>query len=286
MGPRSRRIVPRAAADGQHLDRCPDHPLAAHCAPNWRSASLGEEPGCIIHKTSTSKGANSPMTTQTVQGLPGAGPAGRIYNLAAGPAVLPVSVLEQAQSEFFNYGGSGISVMEMSHRSKEFEGIIQGAEADLRALLGVPDDYRVLFLQGGATLQFAMLPMNLRPAGASADYVLTGAWAKAAIKEAEKVGRVRVAGSSEASSFSYIPSPADLQLDPQAAYLHFTSHETIHGVEWAADAEPEPPPGVPLVCDASSDIASHPQDVKKYALTYAGTHKTYRASGVTLVIVR
>jgi phosphoserine aminotransferase len=128
--------------------------------------------------------------------------------------------------------------------------------------------------------------MNLLPSDTSADYILTGAWAKAAIKEAEKVGRVRVAGSSETSSFSYIPSPADLQLDPQAAYLHFTSNETIHGVEWAAGAEPEPPSGVPLVCDASSDIASRPLDVAKYGLIYAGAQKNLGPSGVTLVIVR
>jgi len=213
-------------------------------------------------------------------------PAGRIHNFSAGPATLPLPVLEQVRDEMLNWRGSGMSVMEMSHRSAHFEDIIGRAEADLRALFGIPGDYQILFLQGGATLQFAMLPMNLLPSDTSADYILTGAWAKAAIKEAEKVGRVRVAGSSETSSFSYIPSPADLQLDPQAAYLHFTSNETIHGVEWAAGAEPEPPSGVPLVCDASSDIASRPLDVKKYGLIYAGAQKNLGPSGVTLVIVR
>jgi phosphoserine aminotransferase len=213
-------------------------------------------------------------------------PAGRIHNFSAGPATLPLPVLEQVRDEMLNWRGSGMSVMEMSHRSAHFEDIIGRAEADLRALFGIPGDYQILFLQGGATLQFAMLPMNLLPSGASADYILTGAWAKAAIKEAGKVGRVRVAGSSETSSFSYIPSPADLQLDPQAAYLHFTSNETIHGVAWAAGAEPEPPSGVPLVCDASSDIASRPLDVKKYGLIYAGAQKNLGPSGVTLVIVR
>ncbi len=211
-------------------------------------------------------------------------PTKRIHNFSAGPAVLPLPVLEQARDELLNWHGSGLSVMEMSHRSAHFESIIQGAEANLEKLFTIPEQYAIIFLQGGATLQFAMVPMNLRPAGASADYVLTGAWAKAAIKEAEKSGKVRIAASLEAGNFSAIPLQADLQLDPQAAYLHFTSNETIHGIEWPT--EPAPPANVPLICDASSDIASRPLDVTKYGLIYAGAQKNLGPSGITLVIIR
>ena len=213
-------------------------------------------------------------------------PAERAHNFSAGPAVMPLPVLEQIQAELLNYAGRGMSVMEMSHRSKPFEDILSRTEADLRALLNVPETYSVLFLQGGAHLQFAMLPMNLRPAGASADYILTGAWAQAAVKDARKLGRIRLAASTEPSHFSSIPSQADLDLDPQAAYLHFTSNETIHGVEWSAGAEPQPPPGVPLVCDASSDIMSKPIDVTKYGLIYAGAQKNLGPAGVTIVMIR
>ena len=210
--------------------------------------------------------------------------AGRIHNFNPGPAVLPLSVLERARDEMLNYRSSGMSVLEMSHRSKHFDEIMQLAEADLRALLGTPDHYAVLWLQGGATLQFSMVVQNLIPRDGSADYILTGAWAKAAIEEAEKRGKVRVAASSEASNFNLIPSQAELDLDPKAAYLHFTSNETIHGIEWTT--EPEPPPGVPLVCDASSNIASRPIDVSKYGLIYAGAQKNLGPAGVTLVIIR
>jgi phosphoserine aminotransferase len=222
--------------------------------------------------------AAAPLTT-----APGA-EAGRIFNFSAGPAVLPLPVLQQVQAELLNYRGAGMSVMEMSHRSPAFEGIIQGAEADLRVLLGIPDGYEILFLQGGATLQFAMLPMNLRPPGASADYILTGAWAQAAFKEAGKLGLARSAGSSEAGNFSLIPAQSDLDLDPQAAYLHFTTNETIHGVQW--QAEPVPPPGVPLVADMSSDFVSRPVDISKYGLIYAGAQKNLGPAGVTVVILR
>ena len=210
--------------------------------------------------------------------------AWRVHNFNPGPAVLPLPVLEQARDELLNYDSSGMSVLEMSHRSPQFEGILARAEADLRSLLNIPDNYTVLFLQGGASLQFSMAPMNLRGPDQSADYILTGSWAKAAIKEAEKAGRVRTAGSTESSSFNYIPSPAELDLDPRAAYLHFTANETIHGVEWAD--EPEPPPGVPLVCDASSDIASRPIDVSRYGLIYAGAQKNLGPAGVTLVVIQ
>lgn len=209
-------------------------------------------------------------------------PHGRIFNFSAGPAVLPVSVLERAQEELLNWHHSGMSVMEMSHRSKEFESIINTAEADLRELLNIPANYRVLFLQGGATLQFAMVPMNLRRAGASADYIDTGSWAKSAIKEAEKSGPVRIAGSSANTNYDSVPN--HLEFDHDAAYLHFTSNETIGGVEWFA--EPQPPAGVPLVCDASSDFISRPLEVSKYGLIYAGAQKNLGPSGITIVIIR
>jgi phosphoserine aminotransferase len=208
----------------------------------------------------------------------------RVHNFGAGPAVLPVSVLERVQAELLDYAGTGMSVMEMSHRSAAFEGIIQRAEADLRTLLALGSDHAVLFLQGGATLQFAMVPANLRAAGASADYVLSGHWSKAALKEAQKSGRARVAGSSESSAFDRVPEQGELDLDPDAAYLHFTSNNTIYGTQWSID--PEPPAGVPLVCDASSDALSRPLDVSRYGLLYAGAQKNLGPAGVVLVVVR
>ncbi|HVO09662.1 MAG TPA: 3-phosphoserine/phosphohydroxythreonine transaminase [Vicinamibacteria bacterium] len=208
----------------------------------------------------------------------------RVHNFGAGPAVLPLGVLERVQAEMLDHAGTGMSVMEMSHRSAAFEAIIQRAEADLRTLLGLGAEHAVLFLQGGASLQFAMVPANLRPEGASADYVLSGHWSKAALKEAEKSGRVRVAGSSEASRFDRVPAQSELDLDPEAAYLHFTSNNTIYGTQWAID--PEPPARVPLVCDASSDILSRPMDVARYGLIYAGAQKNLGPAGVALVVVR
>jgi phosphoserine aminotransferase len=206
----------------------------------------------------------------------------RVYNFNPGPAALPTEVLQQAQEEMLDYRGTGMSVMEISHRSKEFESIIQTAEADLRELLGIPANYKVMFLQGGASLQFAMLPMNLRPAGASADYVVTGTWSKTAFKEAGKLGTTHAAANTEAEGFKDLPSKLDL--DSKAAYLHFTSNETIHGVEFFK--EPMAPDGVPLVCDASSDFISHPIDVSKYALIYAGAQKNAGPAGVVIVIAR
>ncbi len=206
----------------------------------------------------------------------------RVYNFNPGPAALPLEVLQQAQTEMLDFRGTGMSVMEISHRSKEFENVIQTAEADLRELLGIPANYKVMFLQGGASLQFAMLPMNLRLAGASADYIVTGTWSKTAFKEAQKLGTTRAAANMEADGFKTLP--AKLDLDPKAAYLHFTSNETIHGVEFFK--EPEPPAGVPLVCDASSDFISHPIDVSKYALIYAGAQKNAGPAGLVIVIVR
>jgi phosphoserine aminotransferase len=207
-----------------------------------------------------------------------------VHNFNAGPAVLPRPVLERVQAELLDYGGTGMSVMEMSHRSSTFEGILGQAEADLRQLLGLGADYQVLFLQGGATGQFAMAPLNLRAEGQSADYTLTGAWAKAAFKEARRLGSCRVAASTEPGGFNRVPAQAELDLDPNAAYLHFTSNETIHGIEWSD--EPQPPAGVPLVCDMSSDILSRPFDASRYGLIYAGAQKNLGPSGVTVVIVR
>ncbi len=208
----------------------------------------------------------------------------RAHNFGAGPAVLPLGVLEKVQAELLDYAGTGMSVMEISHRSVAFEGIIQKAEADLRTLLGAGGDHGVLFLQGGASLQFAMVPANLRPSGASADYVVSGHWSKAAIKEAEKSGRARVAGSTEASKFDRVPDQNELDLDPKAAYLHFTSNNTIYGTEWAG--EPEPPAGVPLVCDASSDALSRPVPIARYGLYYAGAQKNLGPAGVVVAVIR
>ncbi|MGE0129671.1 MAG: 3-phosphoserine/phosphohydroxythreonine transaminase [Blastocatellales bacterium] len=207
----------------------------------------------------------------------------RVYNFSAGPATLPVSVLEQAQSEMLNYRDSGMSVMEMSHRSKAFESIIGGAEADLRKLLNIPENYKVLFLQGGASLQFSMIPMNLLPKGKSADYILTGSWGQGAIKEAKKLGSVREAATTADTNFNCLPKPEEIKLDPNAAYAHFTSNETIFGVEF----NEEPAAGdVPLVCDMSSDFISRPVDVSKYGLIYAGAQKNAGPAGTTIVIIR
>jgi phosphoserine aminotransferase len=209
--------------------------------------------------------------------------ADKIYNFSAGPAVLPHAVLEEVQRDLLALPGVGMSILEISHRSKTFEAIIQGAEIGLRKLLEIPDDYHVLFLQGGASLQFSMVPMNLLPAGSKADYINTGVWSKKAIKEAQKVGQVNIAGSGESNSFSKIPTQEELTLDPEAAYVHFTSNNTIYGTEWKR----EPKVGnVPLVCDTSSDMLSRPLRVDKYSLIYAGAQKNMGPSGVTLVIIK
>jgi len=207
----------------------------------------------------------------------------RIFNFSAGPAVLPVPVLEQAQREMLSLPGVGMSVMEISHRSKTFDEIIGQAESGLRELLGIPGNYHVLFLQGGASLQFSMVPLNFLPADGVADYVITGSWGKKALKEAKKVGSVNVAATMADSGFNRIPSQDELNLTPQGSYVHITTNETIEGVEWKS----EPAVGnVPLVADASSDILSHPIPVEKYALIYAGAQKNIGPSGVTVVILR
>jgi phosphoserine aminotransferase len=208
----------------------------------------------------------------------------RIYNFSAGPAVLPESVIRKAQEALWDLRGSGIGVMEHSHRGAEFTAVIDEATATCRELAGIPDDYDVLFLQGGASSQFFMVPMNFLAAGATADYVNTGSWSKKAIKEAKRFGTVHVAGSSEDENFGYIPPAEAIRWSERPAYAHFTSNNTIFGTEWKA--EPTPPAGVPLVCDASSDVFSRPVDVSKYGLLYAGAQKNLGPAGVTLVIVR
>ena len=207
----------------------------------------------------------------------------RIFNFSAGPAVLPTPVLEQVRDELLDWHGRGMSIMEMSHRGKDFTGVIEEVEADLRELMGIPANYKVLFLQGGATQQFAQIPMNLL-AGRSADYVLTGSWSKKAYKEAQRIGDVRVAGSTEADRFTRAPRADALQFDPRAAYAHICTNETIHGVEMFE--LPEPPADVPLVADMSSHILSRPMDVSRYGLIYAGAQKNIGPAGLVIVIVR
>ena len=210
-------------------------------------------------------------------------PVHRVYNFSAGPAVLPLPVLEEAQRDLVTLPGVGMSVMEISHRSKPFESIIQAAEADIRALAGVPPNYKVLFLQGGASLQFSMVPMNLLGSGQVADYIVTGEWAKKALKEAKRVGATQVAASTEDGNFKRIPKPAEIKCTPGAAYVHMTANNTIFGTEWTYVPETT---GAPLVSDASSNIFSRPIDVSKFGLIYAGAQKNLGPSGVTVVIVR
>ncbi len=207
----------------------------------------------------------------------------RIFNFSAGPAALPQEVLEQARDELVNWHGCGMSVMEMSHRGKEYMAIQAEVEADLRELLAIPANYKVLFLQGGASTQFAMVPMNLYRGKASADYLNTGEWSKKAIKEAQKYGAVNVVASSEDKNFSYAPAQAAWKLDPNAAYVHYTPNETIGGVEifWTPQTG-----DVPLVADMSSNILSRPIDVSKFGLIYFGAQKNVGPAGLTIVIVR
>jgi phosphoserine aminotransferase len=207
----------------------------------------------------------------------------KVFNFSAGPAVLPREVLERAAAEMLDWHGSGMSVMEMSHRGKEFIAIAAKAEADLRALLAIPDDYAVLFLQGGAIAENAIIPMNLLGERKIADYVNTGEWSKKSIKEAKKYCQVNVAASSEDASFTYVPPQASWKLTPDAAYVHVCTNETIGGIEyhWTPDTG-----AVPLVADASSHILSRPLDVTRFGVIYAGAQKNAGPAGVTLVIVR
>ena len=207
----------------------------------------------------------------------------RIYNFAAGPAILPLPVLEEAQRNLVSLPGVGLSVMEISHRSTTFEDLLHKAIADIRELAGVPSNYKILMLQGGASLQFSMVPMNLLTPGATADYIDTGSWSEKAIKEAKRVGRVNVTGSTKADNYSRIPSGTELKFTSGGAYVHMTSNNTIEGTEWKSlpDAGDSP-----LVSDASSDIFSRPIDIGRHGLIYAGAQKNLGPAGVTLVIIR
>ncbi len=207
----------------------------------------------------------------------------RVFNFSAGPAVLPLPVLEEAQRDLVSLPGVGMSVMEISHRSKTFEDLMHQAADDIRALASIPAGYAILMLQGGASLQFSMVPMNLLAPGATADYIDSGSWAAKAVKEAKKVGKVNVAATTKADNYSRLPNAADMALTSGAAYVHMTSNNTIEGTQWTSlplvgDA--------PLVSDTSSDMFSGPIDVARHALIYAGAQKNLGPSGVTLVIIR
>ena len=207
----------------------------------------------------------------------------RIFNFSAGPAVLPLPVLEQAQRDLVSLPDVGMSILEVSHRSKVFEGVLARAEADIRELASVPSNYRVLFLQGGASLQFTMVPMNLLQVGMTADYLVTGAWSSKAVDEARKIGTVHVAATTKAEQFTRIPRAEEIVLTTAAAYVHVTSNNTIYGTEWKT----LPDVGdVPLVSDTSSDMFSRPIDVGGHAVIYAGAQKNMGPAGVTVVIVR
>lgn len=208
----------------------------------------------------------------------------RVYNFSAGPAVLPVPVLEQIRDEMLSLPGVGASVLEISHRGKAFTEIIEAAEANLRKLLDISDDYAVLFLQGGSRLQFSMIPMNLLGEGQTADYLITGSWGKKALGEAKKVGKTNVCYSADGSNFDRVPGDeSELKLTPDAAYLHYTCNETIQGVQFNG----EPNAGdVPLVCDASSDFLHRKLDVTNYGMIYACAQKNAGPAGVTIVIMR
>ena len=216
--------------------------------------------------------------------VPSAAPVtGRVFNFGAGPAVLPEPVLDRIREQLPTLPGVGASVLEISHRSPAFDEILAAAEAGVRALAGVPDDYHVLFVQGGATLQFSMVPMNLLPAGGTADYLVTGSWAAQAAREARKFGSVRVAASTEAEGFRRLPAAGEIDVAPEAAYVHVTSNNTIVGTQWPA---PPDAGGRPLVADASSDVLSRPIDVARHGVLYAGAQKNLGPAGVTVVIVR
>src|ERR687891_1472225 len=212
-------------------------------------------------------------------------PTNRIHNFSAGPAALPESVLRKAQDAIWDVAGSGIGIMEHSHRGKVFERIIDEAEQTCRSLAAIPDNYRVLFLQGGASLQFSMVPMNLVPPDRTADYLLTGVWAQKAVKEAKILGaKVHIAASGESTNFDRIPAASEIAYSERPAYVHLTTNNTIYGTQWRS--EPAVPAGVPLVADTSSDMYSRPIDVSRYGLIYAGAQKNLGPSGVVLVIIR
>ncbi|KAK1264311.1 hypothetical protein QJS04_geneDACA009452 [Acorus gramineus] len=224
----------------------------------------------------------SPATTTPLSSDP---TKDRVFNFAAGPATLPERVLAKAQSELLDFGGTSMSVMEMSHRSKAFDGIIKKAESDLRELLSVPSDYAVMFLQGGATTQFAAVPLNLVEPGDSADYITTGSWSDKAFKEAQKYCRARVAWSGKSEKYTKIPAFEAIEQDPHAKYLHICANETIHGVEYKDYPTPINKDAV-LVADMSSNFCSKPVDVSRFGVIYAGAQKNIGPAGLTVVIVR
>jgi phosphoserine aminotransferase len=207
----------------------------------------------------------------------------RIFNFSAGPATLPEAVLQQVQADLLNWQGAGMGVMEMSHRDKEFMSIASNCEALIREVMGIPSHYKVLFMQGGATAQFSMVPMNLLRGKTSADYIVTGDWGKKAAKELGKYGKANIAASSEAEKFTHIPDHATWKLNEDAAFVHITPNETIHGVEFFDLPDTY---GIPLVGDMSSNIASRPMEIEKFGLIYAGAQKNIGPAGLTLVIVR
>ncbi len=207
----------------------------------------------------------------------------RVYNFSAGPSMLPLEVMELAAEQLTNYNGCGMSVMEMSHRSKEFEEILHSAEKNLREIMNIPDNYKVLFLQGGATLQFAMIPINLLRKSKKADYIVTGTWSKKACEEAGKFGDIKVAASSEESNFTYIPEVKREDIRPDADYVYVTLNETIHGLKYPYIPDTG---DIPLVGDLSSCILSEEFDVSKFGLIYAGAQKNIGPAGVVIVIIR
>lgn len=207
----------------------------------------------------------------------------RVFNFYAGPATLPLPVLEQAQGELLNFRGTGMSVLEISHRSKDFEGVIFGAEKLVKELLGIGEDFKVLFLQGGASTQFSMIPMNFLLEGSTADYILTGSWSEKALKEAQKIGSTHIAASTKEGNYKRIPEQKEIMLSENPVYVHITSNNTIYGTQW----QEFPDTGsIPLVADMSSDMMSRPFDVSKFGVIYAGAQKNLGPAGVTLVIVR
>ncbi|MBQ8719692.1 MAG: 3-phosphoserine/phosphohydroxythreonine transaminase [Clostridia bacterium] len=207
----------------------------------------------------------------------------RVFNFSAGPSMLPEEVLKTAAAEMLEYGNSGQSVMEMSHRSKDYQAIIDEAEANLREIMQIPDNYKVLFLQGGASTQFSMVPLNLMTKNGKADYIITGQWAKKAYKEGSKYGKVRAIASSEDKTFSYIPKVTAQYIDPEADFVHICFNNTIYGTKYNYIPETN---GVPLVADISSCILSEPIDVKKFGILYAGAQKNVAPAGLTIVIIR
>uniref|UniRef100_A0A7N0UUW3 Phosphoserine aminotransferase n=1 Tax=Kalanchoe fedtschenkoi TaxID=63787 RepID=A0A7N0UUW3_KALFE len=245
-------------------------------ALNLRSAANNSRRISCVASSTTPLHSTRPASSQSPD---------RVFNFAAGPATLPESVLRKAESELVDWNGSGMSVMEMSHRGKEFLSIIQKAESDLRQLLGIPDEYAVLFLQGGATTQFAAIPLNLCKPGDEVDYVVTGSWGDKAFKEAQKYCKPKVIWTGKSDKYTKIPSFEDLDQNVHAKYLHICANETIHGVEFKNYPTVRNPEGI-LIADMSSNFCSKPVDVSKFGVIYAGAQKNVGPSGVTIVIIR